>query len=173
MGRDLQAMRLKAIGRLCQAVRTLSTRAWYHRAVFGTGRRLVVDGVRTQVSYGLHVLSSGATDGPLASNVAIWANPKGKPRPTPEWYKQCERLLYRHGYRGRWRGSPSGRIGDFWRRHKDVESLVAEAAALDSIVTALTLMGAPSNKRMQLTKRGSLVGARASRAARHRVALRS
>ena len=31
----------------------------------------------------------------------------------------------------------------------------------------------PSNKRMQLTKRGNLVGARASRAARHRVALRN
>lgn len=47
------------------------------------------------------------------------------------WYRECARLVRRYGYHGKWRNSPWGRFGDFWKKHRDSRSLVAEPALFE------------------------------------------
>lgn len=42
------------------------------------------------------------------------------------WYDACERELRRHGYRGEWRVTEWGRMGDFWKDLKDIGEVAGE-----------------------------------------------
>src|SRR4029077_17508577 len=52
------------------------------------------------------------------------------------WYKQCEGLLRRYGYRGTWYRGPCGRFGDFERRIRTREGLLSELDALAELYSA-------------------------------------
>jgi len=116
-------------------------------------------------------MCTGATYGPFGSSVSVWphsvSRTLGKLRGwnaallRSGWYVECERVLRRRGYRGGWMPGARMRVGDFWRRHKDVPSLLAQIPALHALAAEpWASLAAPSNKRMQLTKRGYLVGSR-------------
>ena len=100
----------------------------------------------------MHVVPPGHDDGVLTTSVTVWpeggkrfgrdtlwrASPK---RPggwnaslrEVDWYRRCEGLLRTYGYRGKWRHSPTGRYGDFWKKHSDSKSLVNEVGALEQL----------------------------------------
>jgi hypothetical protein len=42
-------------------------------------------------------------------------------------------VLRDYGYHGKWRHSPSGRFGDFWKKHRDSKSLEKEVAVLEKL----------------------------------------
>lgn len=49
------------------------------------------------------------------------------------WYGACERELQRHGYRGKWRATRWGRMGDFWKDLKDTRAVAAEVRRFDGL----------------------------------------
>ena len=49
------------------------------------------------------------------------------------WYRDCESLLRTYGYRGKWRHSPYGRFGVFWKKHHDSKSLENEIAVFERL----------------------------------------
>jgi hypothetical protein len=68
-----------------------------------------------------------------------------------KWYQACTRELRRHGYRGRWLWSPSGRFGDFWKTLGGADSLAREVRLLDRLRRAPFIAVGPSNTTLQRT----------------------
>jgi hypothetical protein len=145
-------LRLEAIRRLCVAFERQPRPSWNYRAHFAIGREYVVRRVKLRVAFTVHVVPPGHDDGVLTSSVTVW--PEGRKRPggdrlwraSPkrpggwnarlqqvDWYQSCEGLLRTYGYRGKWRHSPSGRFGDFWKKHHDSKSLAREVAVLEQL----------------------------------------
>ena len=145
-------LRLEAITRLCATFERQPRPSWSYRAHFETGRAYLVGRVKLRVAFTVHVVPPGHDDGVLTSSVTVW--PEGRKRlggdrlwrvspKTPggwnarlqglDWYRQCEGLLRTYGYRGKWRHSPSGRFGDFWKKHHDSTSLAREVAVLEQL----------------------------------------
>jgi hypothetical protein len=145
-------LRLEAIKRLCSAFQRQPRPSWNYRVNFGTGRIYAVGQAKLRVVFTVHVVPPGHDHGVLTSSVTVWlegrkrlgdhrlwrASPK-KPGGWNaslrrlDWYRNCEDLLRSYGYRGKWRHSPSGRFGDFWKKHRDSKSLVAELAVLERL----------------------------------------
>jgi len=50
-----------------------------------------------------------------------------------DWYGDCESLLRSYGYHGKWRHSPWGRFGSFWKKHRDSEALAGEIYNLERL----------------------------------------
>ena len=144
---------------------------WFMRSHFEARREVAVLRTRLTVCCAVHVMPVGQSGSPFKSSITIW--PKGKTLPSAQrgrwnaslrdsgWYDACARSLRQRGYRGRWRPSPWGRFGDFWKDLKGTEALLAEVQALEQVRAAdwASLVG-PSNKAMQLTKRTEAGGAR-------------
>jgi len=174
MRSDPTTRRLAAIGRLCRALAARPDRAWTPRAHFATTRVLLVGRTKVTIACSVHVLPSGATDGPFASSVSIWPHVRRRVSSRVGgwnaalrrvgWYIECERVLRRYGYRGRWRPGPWGRSGDFWRRHQDAASLLAEFAKLQTIAAEpWGSFAAPSNERRQELTRSAVARRRGPR----------
>jgi hypothetical protein len=153
--------RLAAIRTVCRALSaTTLRRTWIPRAHFGTGRRVNIGRTTVSIWGSLHVLPAGAADGPLSSTIMI--SPHASARSATDrglartgWYVACERLLRRHGYRGRWRRGSWGVSGVFSRRHADAASLVSQMAKIEAVVAEpWASLAAPSNKALQLTGGG-------------------
>lgn len=108
--------------------------------------------VKLRVVFTMHVVPPGHDDGVLTSSVTVWregrrrlggeslwqASPKrpGGWDPTLQrmhWYRDCESLLRTYGYRGKWRHSPYGRFGVFWKKHHDSKSLENEIAVFERL----------------------------------------
>jgi hypothetical protein len=49
------------------------------------------------------------------------------------WYDACARELRRHGYRGAWRATPWGRMGDFWKDLRNVNAVGVEVRRFDGL----------------------------------------
>ena len=145
-------MRLEAIKRLCSAFERAPRPSWDYRANFGTNRRYRLGRSELRVAYGVHVVPPGHEDGVFASSVTVW--PPGRKRPgssrlwnagskrlggwnstlrQSNWYRDCERLLRSYGYRGKWRHSPWGRFGDFWKKHGHSKALAVELGLLEAL----------------------------------------
>jgi hypothetical protein len=144
--------RLEAIKRLCVAFERRPRPSWNYRTNFATGRLYTVGRTKLTVAFTLHVVPPGHSDGVLASSVTVWpgvrrrlgddrlwsASPKipggwNAALRRMGWYEDCEDLLRSYGYHGKWRHSPFGRFGDFWKKHPDSKSLVAEVAVLERL----------------------------------------
>ena len=136
--------RLNAIERLARPFQSQPRSAWNYRANFGTTRVFSVGRTQVTVAFALHVVPpGGGSEGVFRSSVSAW--PKARRRGPSEygtwnaellrleWYAECRRELGRYGYRGKWRPSPWGRFGDFWRSHPDEASLLAEVEALEAL----------------------------------------
>jgi hypothetical protein len=126
--------------------------SWSYRAHFETGRAYVVGAVKLRVAFTVHVVPPGHSDGVLTSSVTVW--PEGRKRAggdrlwqaspkmpggwnstlkQADWYRSCDGLLRTYGYHGKWRHSPTGRFGDFWKKHRDSKSLEREVAVLEQL----------------------------------------
>jgi hypothetical protein len=159
--------RLEAIKRLCRTFERKPLPSWNYRATFGTNHVYPLRRGQLRVAFNVHVVPPGHDDGVLTSSVTVWP-PDRKRRGSnrawnasskrsggwnealreSNWYGECEKLLRSYGYHGKWRPSPSGRFGDFWRKHRDSKALAAELAVLQRL-SAEQFWRAPSNKRMQ------------------------
>jgi hypothetical protein len=144
--------RLEAIRGLCDSFERHPRPSWNYRAVFGTNRVYSLNRGELRVSYIVHVAPPGHEDGVFTSSVTVWPPRRkrrgserlwnaGSKRPggwnaslrASNWYGDCERLLRRYGYHGKWRHSPWGRFGDFWKKHRNSQALAAEPAALEKL----------------------------------------
>jgi hypothetical protein len=144
--------RLEGIKRLCTAFEREPRPAWYYRTTFGMNRAYGLRGRELRVNFNVHVVPPGHDEGVFTSSVTVW--PPGRKRRgntrlwnggskkpggwnlslrQVNWYADCERLLRTYGYRGKWRHSPWGRFGDFWKRHPDSKTLAAEPALLETL----------------------------------------
>lgn len=147
------AVRLKGIEQLSRLFQRRPRPSWTHRAHFSTNRIHAVGRTEIRVAYDLHVVPPGGNEGAFRSSVTVWT--KGRRRRvegrTPwnvspskpggwnsallrlGWYQECEQLLRRYGYRGKWRHSPWGRFGDFWKSHEDPPSLLKEVELFETL----------------------------------------
>jgi hypothetical protein len=135
--------RLTAIEGVCRALRRGVHPGWSHRAHFEARRKIVVGGQKVTVCFTLHVVPDGGGEGAFRSSVTVWPDGRrstgaSRSRWSPVllrrgWYAACQQELEVWGYRGKWRPSPWGRFGDFWKRHSGSASLVAELAELDEL----------------------------------------
>ena len=145
-------VRLEAIKRLCSAFERQPRSSWNYHAHFGTGRLSAIGRTKLRVVFTAHVVPPGHDDGVLASSVTVWleggrrvgddrlwqASPNAPggwnaSLQRLNWYRDCEDLLRSYGYRGKWRHSPQGRFGDFWKKHRDSVSLEGELAILERL----------------------------------------
>ncbi len=144
--------RLEAIKRLCRAFEREPPPSWNYRANFGTNRTYRIGRGELRVAYAVHVVPPGHEDGVLTSSVTVWPPGRkrrgsdrlwnaGSKRPggwnatlrQANWYGDCERLLRGYGYHGKWRQSPWGRFGDFWKKHRNSKALAAEPTVLERL----------------------------------------
>ena len=135
--------RLDAIVGLCRSLSRRPHPSWFERAAFGTTSLLSVGRTQVTVQYLVHVVPPGGREGVFRSSVTVWLKSRrqrswrtggwNKNLVNTGWYGAYQRLLARHGYRGKWRPSPWGRFGDFWKSINNGPSLVAEIATLESM----------------------------------------
>jgi len=144
--------RLEAIKRLCSAFEREPRPAWNYRSTFGTNRVYSLRGGELRINFNVHVAPPGHDEVVFTSSVTVW--PPGRKRRASgrlwnagsnrpggwnqalrqsNWYRDCERLLRSYGYRGKWRHSPWGRFGDFWKKHPDSRALAAEPSVLQRL----------------------------------------
>jgi hypothetical protein len=69
------------------------------------------------------------------------------------WYQACKRELKRLGFDGKWRASPWGRFGDFWKDLDTPSTFPAEIRLLARLSQRAWLPKL-SNKKLQRTRRG-------------------
>jgi hypothetical protein len=157
---------------VCEGMRQRAQGPWVPKAHFTEHRDIVVGRTRVSLSFGIHVVPPAQGYRPFRAIVGIW--PKGRQRFTWEkadwhptllrlgWYRWCQTLLRRYGYRGRWRASPWGQFGNFERTFRRASALLAEldnlerlkAEPWESPAREAASSHAPSNKALQQTRHG-------------------
>ena len=123
--------------------------------------RQVVSVARTTwtVCYKIHAIPARRTE--YRSSITLWPRPKRgrishaqagwhEDLVKSNWYSSCRKELRSRGYHGRWRWSPWGRFGDFWKSLTDFESLMREARVLDELRREPSFCAIrPSNKLLE------------------------
>ena len=115
-----------------------------HRISIGLEARQLITVARTNwtVCYKVHAIPSRRTE--YKSSITLWPRTKKHLVSRAQlgwhaglvktnWYRTCRERLRRHGYHGRWRWSPWGRFGDFWKSLDDFNTLATEARVLDQL----------------------------------------
>ena len=134
---------------------------WLASGGIETQRTISVGRAKLTVCYKVHVISSRRLT--YKASITVW--PTARRRFTSRtqlgwhpdlvkmgWYQACAREFRRHGYHGRWRWSPCGRFGDFWKSLKDSSALAREAHRLERLRDGLGLPSGPSNNALQRTR---------------------
>lgn len=99
--------------------------------------RLTVAGLPWRVACGLHAQTNGGKAVLIKASVTLWPwrldEQASRALLEGKWYGKVQRRLRRYGYRGRWRESPYGRFGDFWKTLSGVKAVPAEVEFLESV----------------------------------------
>jgi hypothetical protein len=87
----------------------------------------MVDGAPWTICCKVHVIRGVRVSHVMfRSSVTVWtpttAGRRRAGRLAKEWRQQRQREIRGHGYRGRWRRSPCGPVGDFWKTLQDARA---------------------------------------------------
>src|SRR5215510_13284747 len=125
---------------------------WLANGGIETQRTISVGRAKLTVCYKVHVIPSRRPT--YKASITVW--PTARRRFTSRtqlgwhpdllrtgWYQVCAREFRQLGYHGRWRWSPWGRFGDFWRPLKGAGCLEKEAHKLERLRDVTRLSDGP------------------------------